>query len=117
MLEIRSVWQLYNNDLTENTMTRPIFKLTKDQQSIISRTTKRWHGGDDNDFSCWLSSIKMDAYKAGLFDYAYHIHRNDPLALDVTRDIFLVVLESRLESDKEWETIHKAHALSVDQSG
>lgn len=98
-------------------MTRPVFKLSTIQKQIIERSNKEWYNGDDNDFSCWLSSVQMDAYKAGLFDYAFYIHRNDPMARDMARDEFLDAMKSRIAASKDWEIVYEAHARAVGQAG
>lgn len=95
----------------------PQFKLNDIQKKIIVRTKKEWYGGDDNDFSCWLSSVKMDAYKAGLFDYAYHIHRHDPMALECDRADFLAYLENQIAVQEGWEEVYAAHDRAMGQAG
>ncbi len=93
------------------------FKLNPVQKQIIERANKEWYNGDDNDFSCWLSSVKMDAYKAGLFDYAFYIHRNDPMANDVTREKFLDAMENSIAVQQGWEEVYAAHDRAVGRAG
>ena len=86
------------------------YPLTPVQKRIIKEAGVTWTCGDDNDFSCLLSTIMLRYYKDGHSDRAWQCFQNDPMALSgVSFDSFCQSMDESVKNHEAQQQTQKAH--------
>ena len=91
------------------------YPLTPVQKRIVREAGKDWRGGDDNDFSCFLSSIAREAFEAGRADVAWQIHQNDPLAVECSYERFCECMQEQVDHHREHVAQQERAARHLEQ--
>ena len=94
------------------------YPLNPTQKRIVNEVANEygqtWKGGDDNDFSVFLSIAARKAAEAGRMSHAWSYYQNDPLAVDgVTYDQFERSMREQIKRHKENEAALLAHSVAM----
>ena len=101
------------------------FPQTEAQKNIVKEQAEKgndWYGGDDNDFSCWLSSCRMqimgDKTKKLSVRIAdcWQLQLADPMAIKVEYGEFERLIQETYKRHVENQKTTEAHSKAMEAS-
>lgn len=94
----------------EEAVKKLIAQFNKPHQCAVAVNTL--HIGDDNDYSCWLSSVVYALYTSGHEQKAFELFQTDPMNYEPSKENFDAAMERREQSiieEKEREEYYNRY--------